>query len=212
VAGAAGATTAAAGTSASAPDGSHADLGKGDGSDVITIGDSWMAGIAPALRTVSGQMYRDYSVGGAPLLQETAGSGGRKTIVQQYEAALMANPTIKTVVATAGGIDTLEGPGQGAEGNMKLLAELKKLFEKMAADGVEDIVYYAYSRSQGDSIEMLWKTQMSACADSPVRCHLIDSDTIIMGMLGDGIHPTQMGSMDLAAAAFKMMTDEGMRR
>jgi hypothetical protein len=149
--------------------------------------------------------------GGAPLLQETAGSS-RQTIVQQYEAALLEKPAIKTVVATAGGIDTLEGLGRGDDGNMKLLAELNKLFARMAADGVEDIVYYAYSRSQGASIETLWKTQMSACSASPVRCHLIDSDTVIMGVLGDGIHPSQQGSMDLASAAFKLMTDKGMRR
>lgn len=38
--------------------------GMGDGSDVIMIGDSWMAGIAPPLVDVSGQPYRNHSVGG----------------------------------------------------------------------------------------------------------------------------------------------------
>lgn len=221
LAGASGAPTAAPAAGAAAPDAaapgsepSSEDLGMGDGSDVITLGDSWMAGIAPNLIDVSGQPYRNHSAGGTPLLQETAGSGGRQIIPDQYEDAKMENPDIKTVVLTAGGIDLAEGPGLGAEGNVKIEEALTTLFAQMGADGVRDIVYYSYSRATSEqAIQALADVQIKACsAATPVRCHFIDADEIIMRMLGDAIHPTAEGSRKLAEAAFKLMTDKGMRR
>jgi lysophospholipase L1-like esterase len=192
-----------------------ADLGKGDGKDVIELGDSWMAGIAPQLNMVSGQPYRNYSAGGVPILMETAGAGGRSTIPKQYAKAKMADPDIKTVVMTAGGIDLNEGPGRGAEGNAKIAKALMDLWTEMAADGVKDIVYYTYSRASGEAAIMaLAETQMKACSAPPagLRCHFIDADTIIDRMLADGIHPTREGSKKIAEATLKLMEEKGMRR
>jgi hypothetical protein len=98
---------------ASAP--MHADLGKGDGSDVVLIGDSWMSntlqlegtggGISPALIKVSGQRYRNYAVQGVMLLSfSTFGPA----IPSQWDAAVRANSKIKTVVMTAGGNDIIQ--------------------------------------------------------------------------------------------------------
>src|SRR5207248_1465446 len=91
------------GGSGGAPAEMHMDLGKGDGSDVITIGDSWMnlifTGIEPSLDSVSGQHYRHYAVPGTLVLNEQ--------IPGQYESAKQANPAIKTVVMTGGGNDIL---------------------------------------------------------------------------------------------------------
>jgi hypothetical protein len=85
------------GGTASPPDAStapapHADLGKGDGSDVIAIGDSWMslsagAGIQDSLLKASGQKYRVYGVPGTQLLNGQ--------IPGQFTRAKTANPISK---------------------------------------------------------------------------------------------------------------------
>src|SRR5207342_408824 len=80
------------------------DRGRGDGKDVITIGDSWMSyeatqGIQQSLTKVSGHSYRSYGVGGAQLLNGE--------IPRQYAVARRANPEIKTVIMTGGGNDLL---------------------------------------------------------------------------------------------------------
>jgi hypothetical protein len=178
------------------------------------MGDSWMAGIAPNLIDVSGQPYRNYSAGGTPLLQETAGTGGRQIIPDQYERAKMDNPDIKTVVLTAGGIDLAEGPGLGAEGATKIEMALTTFFAQFEADGVKDIVYYSYSRATSEqAIQTLADAQIKVCsAQTVVRCHFIDADEIIMRMLGDAIHPTAMGSRMLAEKAYAVMKEQGARR
>jgi hypothetical protein len=186
-----------------------ADLGKGDGSDVIAIGDSWMAGIAPALQRVSGQPYRNYSAGGAPLL---VGGAGRGNIPAQYMAAQMENADIKTVVLTAGGIDLSQG--SAGDENQAVRMALEELFAKFGTDGVQDIVYFSYSRGTSESVQNTFiAMQTEVCtAVAPARCHFIDSDTIIDRMLADGIHPTSQGSTALAEAAYKLMMEKGIRR
>jgi hypothetical protein len=80
---------------------------------------------------------------------------------------------------------------------------------------VRDVIYFSYSRASGaDAIMALMETQMKVCtaAPAPLRCHFVDSDTIIDRMLADGIHPTAAGSKMLAETAFKLMSDMGMRR
>lgn len=208
----AGAAGNAAGTGGSAGEMSTAgtgsempvDLGEGDGSDVITLGDSWMAGIAPALQRVSGQSYRNYSAGGAPLLE---GGAGRGNIPAQYMAAKMENADIKSVVLTAGGIDLTQG--SAGEDNEAVRTALEELFAEFGADGVKDIVYFSYSRGSSESVQNTFiAMQTEVCAAvTPARCHFIDSDTIIDRMLADGIHPTSQGSTALAEAAYKLMME-----
>ena len=196
----------------------HADLGKGDGSDVITIGDSWMnyfvngGGIERGLLEASGQKYRTYGVAGTKLLDEV--------IPNQYESAKRENPKIKTVVMTAGGNDILLGTNPVADPKAVIdmePARLEKLWNEMAADGVEDVIYIEYS--QGGSADDAANVQYGiekvgpACTNlTSLRCHYMLSDPIIMKMLIDGIHPTMDGCTKLGKAAFDLMVSEGMRR
>jgi hypothetical protein len=224
VAGASGAT-AAAGSSAAAGTGApempemHEDLGKGDGSDVITFGDSWMSyalnggGIETGLLAASGQPYRTYGLAGTMLLNEA--------IPNQYKSAKRENPNIKTVVMTGGGNDLLltgMTTGGCTAGCMSTIDDvtqrLKEIWEEMAADGVEDVIYIEYSRGGGNAPGVNYANQVipPVCAAAPVRCHFIDSDLIINMELLDGVHPTSSGCTKLGKAAFDLMVEKGMRR
>jgi hypothetical protein len=221
-----GATAGAAGGAATAGTGGatpamRMDLGKGDGSDVITIGDSWMSyivnggGIEAGLLAASGQRYRTYGVAGTMLLDEV--------IPRQYASAKRADPDIKTVVMTGGGNDLLLTGMSGAGCNAgcmstidKVGARLGELWKEMSADGVQDVVYFEYSRggTNGPAVEYGIGKVREACdaVPPPLRCHLIDSDTIIMMELLDGVHPTPSGCTKLGKAGFDLMVKEGMRR
>ena len=227
--------TAAAGSSATAGSGAgtagamataggaapaHEDLGKGDGKDVVTIGDSWMSyainggGIEAGLAAASMQRYRNYAVAGTMLLDEV--------IPRQYAAAKRENPDIKTIVMAGGGNDllltgmTAGGCGSGCMSTIdKVGARLEKLWAEMGKDGVKDIVYIEYSRggSNKPGVEYGVKTITPICAAvSPARCHFVDSDPIIMMQLLDGVHPTADGCRKLGKATFELMVKEGMRR
>jgi hypothetical protein len=212
-------TGAVAGAGGAAAPAEHEDLGMGDGSDVITIGDSWMSygvnggGIERGLLEASGQPYRTYGVAGTMLLNEV--------IPGQYTSAKRENPDIKTVVMTGGGNDllltgmTAAGCGAGCMDTINTIGvRLTELWTEMAADGVQDVVYIEYSRGGGnaDGVNYAHMVIPQVCAAAPLRCHFIDSDDIIMMELLDGVHPTADGCTKLGKASFDLMVEKGMRR
>ncbi|MDD9935198.1 MAG: SGNH/GDSL hydrolase family protein, partial [Myxococcales bacterium] len=201
-----------------------ADLGMGDGSDVIAIGDSWMnlgtVGIQQSLAAASGQPYRAYGVPGTRLLDEA--------IPGQYAAARAENPDIKTVVVTGGGNDILQNPlllldcpalGQSCMDTMDMIGlRYEELAAELAADGVEDIIIVNYSRGTAlgpAPVEYAWEALAPFCEQSsPVDCHLVDPDEVAGGTmpLRDGIHPTDAGYDMLGEHIYDLMVDGGMRR
>lgn len=210
------------------------DLGKGDGSDVITIGDSWMnlgnIGIQQSLKTVSGQPYRTYGVPGTKLLNEV--------IPNQYEAAKDENANIKTVIMTAGGNDVLQdlallfgscGDNQfdttpGCKQRIdEVAARLGTLWAEMATDGVHDVIIVGYSNKTspvgvvtGKSIAYSSMKIDPVCrmVPAPLRCTAIETDKDVPDLkIGpDGIHPDAPSYDLLAAQVWKVMQDKGMRR
>ena len=199
------------------------DLGAGDGSDVITIGDSWMSlgvrGIQQSLVAISGQPYRTYGRGGTRLLNEV--------IPGQYVTAKTADPDIKTVVMTGGGNDIIQVPGlrddcaaQGEQCSQvvgEILARLSALWAEMAADGVRDVIYVQYSNPEGNNVDFALPSGdgvMPRCADvpEPLRCHRVETLDIVMGDIPDGIHPSQAGYDRIGQAVYDLMIAEGMRR
>jgi hypothetical protein len=212
----------AAGTSGSeAPP--RADLGEGDGSDVITIGDSWMSlganGIQQSLVEVSGQDYRTYGVGGTRLLNEQ--------IPGHYASAKRENPDIKTVVMTGGGNDIIQVPGlrdDCANGGMQcamvtgqILDKLTEMWTEMAMDGVQDVIYVQYSNPEGENVTFEKADgdgvpKRCQEAPAPLRCHRLETLDIVMGDIPDGIHPSAAGYDRIGEAVYKMMVDKGMRR
>ncbi len=201
------------------------DLGMGDGSDVITIGDSWMnlgsVGIQQSLLAVSGQPYRTYGVPGTRLLNGE--------IPSQYEMAKADNPDIKTVVVSAGGNDILMNVGALLDcvsvgpTCMEVIHEVGARYlsfrEEMAADGVEDVVVVAYTRGTllgAAPIDYVYESIAQDCSpDDPlVRCHLVDPDEVAGGTmeLRDGIHPTDENYDLLGQHIHDLMIAEGIRR
>ena len=199
------------------------DLGKGDGSDVITIGDSWMSlvstGIQQSLIKASGQPYRTYGRGGTRLLNDA--------IPNQYVAARAANPEIKTVVMTGGGNDIIQVPGlrddctamgmQCAMVVSQILDRLSKLWAQMAEDGVRDVIYVQYSNPEGNNVDFVLPDGDGVpkrCADvpEPLRCHRLETLEIVMGDIPDGIHPSAVAFDRLGQAVYDLMVAEGTRR
>jgi len=204
-------------SSAAAPE----DLGKGNGKDVITIGDSWMSydlatGIQDSLRQVSGQPYRGYGVGGTQLLNGQ--------IPSQYAQAKRDNPGIKTVIMTGGGNDLLRSNARSdlaTAGPMtrmridQIANRLVALWTEMSQDGVRDIIYVFYSRGGGiaASVDYGTKKIQPLCQSlKPARCHWIDSDTTVHMTLRDSTHPTDAGFNALAKTIYDLMGKEGIRR
>jgi hypothetical protein len=202
------------------------DLGKGNGKDVIAIGDSWMlllfTGIQESLVKASGnQPYRKYGVPGTRML-----SG---EIPGQYADAKRQDPNIKTVVMTGGGNDIIQNATIEQEcttgGPMctmqleKIGKSLSDLWAQMSKDGVQDVIHVMYSASAGDPIkdrEANNKSLADACAavPLPLRCHLLNTDMMISksDLRSDGIHPTDAGYDRIGKAVFDLMVKEGMRR
>ena len=201
-------------------DAGRADLGAGDGSDVITIGDSWMAPfIQPGILTASGQPYRTYGVPGTRLLNEA--------IPGQYTAAKTENPNIKTAIMTAGGNDIIQVPGLRADCDARgamctevvtnILNRLSGLWDEMAADGVRDVIYIQYATPAGENIDFALPNGDGVtprCADVPdtLRCHQLPTLDIVMGDIPDGIHPSTAAAGRIGQAVYDMMVQRGMRR
>src|SRR5262245_9476405 len=93
------------------------DLGVGDGSDVITIGDSLMhnmlelfgisgagGGLVLALAR-QGVRYRNWATQGVWM---TSYSGWGGAILTQFESAISSVPNIKTVIMSGGGNDVIQ--------------------------------------------------------------------------------------------------------
>lgn len=222
---------AGASSDASSDEPKHEDLGKGDGSDVIMIGDSWMSlggpmtGIQNGVLKASNQPYRPYGIGGTTLL-----GGGTLAfltpIPQQYENAIMENANVKTVIMTGGGNDILQS-GLQAECQMKtdacgvqvtkILDRLSQLWADMAEDGVKDVVYIFYATPQGESVDFALPDGDSArkrCENvpAPMRCHIQETLDIVMGDIPDGIHPSAVASERIGQAVVDLMEKEGIRR
>jgi hypothetical protein len=193
----------------------HADLGKGDGRDVITIGDSWMnlivQGIEPSLDKVSGQTYRHYAAPGTLVLNEQ--------IPNQYESAKMASPDIKTIVMTGGGNDILTSSCADTACNSivdMVGMRLTALLAEAGKDGVQDVVLIGYTypsdMTKHESLDYSIMVSTKVCAeDSMPRCHFVDS-TKLMITLQDGIHPNPAGDDLVAQTAWDLMQAKGVRR
>jgi hypothetical protein len=216
------------------PAGTHPDLGKGNGSDVVLMGDSWMSntlqiegtggGIAPALMLAAGQPYRNYAVQGVMMLQ--ADSFG-PAIPTQYETAKQVNPVIKTVVMTGGGNDIIQNPTLSSDCQMggamckqtleQINQALDKLWTEMATDGVEDVVMIQYADNVGSTAQSLRGDggvgTPAICFTGKIRCHGVDTTAAVMSQIAaDGIHPLQAANTRIATLVYNLMVQQGMRR
>jgi hypothetical protein len=214
--------------------GTQGDLGVGNGSDVVLIGDSFMSntlefegtggGIAPALIQFAGRPYRNYAMQGVKMLQADVFG---PAIPNQYEMAKRANPDIKTVIMTGGGNDILLDPmvatscKTAGEACRQMLAQIDEAFEalwtEMTNDGVEDIVYVQYADNVGTVSPVLRQDAgvepPSICFSERVRCHAVDTTAAVMGQIAvDGVHPLKAANQRIATQIYDLMVQDGMRR
>lgn len=198
--------------------------GTGDGSDecvkgqtrgnqVVVIGESFIAathGITQQIEKrarengslAEGDHYIDNSVSGTTLANDQ--------IPSQYRRAA-ANGMIKYVLMDGGGNDCLlRGDGDGA------LAAAKSLFETMAKDNVEKVVYFFYPDPIGNQfaslkscLDALRPKMKELCEGltSP-KCYWLDLRPVWNGhneYTQDGIHPTAAGSIATGDAIWEVM-------
>jgi len=198
------------------------DKGMGDGSDIITIGDSYMNyganGVEISLERISGRDYRNYAVAGTMVLDGV--------IPRQFTSAVAANPNIKTVVMTGGGNDILLGNifctiswAESCNQTVRDVADaLAELRADMAAAGVEDVVLVSYGYPTNTvvrpGLELARELAMTMCVPGAMpRCHFVDPVVQLEGKLGgDGIHPTPEGYDILGQMTWDLMEDRGLRR
>ena len=202
--------------------GPRADLGKGDGKDVIAFGDSWMllltSGIQESLVKVSKQPYRKYGFPGTRILNGD--------IPAQFDRAKRENPNIKTAVMTGGGNDILldaagnDCPTGGPKCTQqldKIALALDALWKKMSESGVQDVVHVMYSASavKSNPVKNLpahnERIKQMCESHPPMRCFMMNTDALVP-TTRDGIHPTDAGYDAIGKAVFELMTKEGMRR
>jgi hypothetical protein len=194
------------------------DLGKGDGRDVVMIGDSWMAGalnfggIADAIKSIGNVRYRDYSV--------TATQLSTGAIPRQFTQAVRANKDIKTVIMTGGGNDVLIGGADPAKAGALIVNELNKLWTTMSEAGVKDVVYIQYAssagtaRSRGAIDDNAAPPPIPICQKGPIICHSVPtSDIVTRRELGvDGIHPNSSGNSKIAKRVLELLEARKIRR
>jgi lysophospholipase L1-like esterase len=186
------------------------------GDEVVFIGESFIAlssipedtsDLASQNGSLSqGDSYLDYSVSGTRL--------GDGAIPRQYTSAAASNP-IRFVIMDGGGNDCLQAGDSDSP-----VPAAESLFEEMAADGVEKVVYFFYPDPGGSNFGSLkscldeLRPKMKAVCDgltSP-RCYWLDlRDTSWTGnenaYTSDGIHPNAQGSQVTAEAIWDVMVD-----
>jgi hypothetical protein len=218
VAGGGGASTTGQGGADGAGGAAQQDYGMGDGSDVITIGDSWMqivtngGGIEAALDR-AGTHYRHYAIPGTTLINGD--------IPAQYDRAKAANPKIATVIMTGGGNDIMFTGGCATKeactmSVQKLVDAFDQLWTKMASDGVTTVVLIEYSKNAGTTPADTRPDTSPIppiCLSGKIRCLAIDTtDLVARTDTVDGIHPTLPACDRIAKATLDKMTMSGARR
>jgi hypothetical protein len=200
------------------------DPGRGDGRNVVTLGDSWMefsanVGIEDSLRAASGQPYRTYGMDGAQFLTNQ--------IDAQYDVAHAEDPDIKTVILTAGGDDIfradrqqgcLEGAPECADTLLEVRKRINLLLLQLSQDGVEDAVIVPFNKNAGGGIpaydeHLQAVTQLCAAAPAPLRCQIFAIEDALMGDLRlDGVHPSDAAFNRIGNAVFALMVAQQMHR
>jgi hypothetical protein len=163
----------------------------------------------------AGERYRDFSgVTGNTLA--LLGNG----LADQYAAAAAEGP-VKVVIMTGGGADVLIGSCDVIAADCPLLVDAANaasaLFERMANDGVEHIVYVFYpdptDATLREEVETLRPLLQSACEGSPTACHWVDLRPAFAGneatyLNKEGTTPTTAGAQASAAAIWSVMQQE----
>jgi len=213
-------------------------------SSVLLIGDSYIDLNLKAFGTElerlareegslpEGQKYVDRSVSGSQM----AGVSLLGLIPDQYAFENNSDGHIKTVVMDGGGNDVLVGnrscidnqaPPQNASCVDTLdgvLSTLADLYAQMAADGVENVVYFFYPHLPGGGLggnkELTNQTidyaidregsdnAVTVCDNAPLNCVFVDTRGLFPAEaveFQDGIHPTVANTQKISGSVWQAM-------
>jgi cysteine-rich repeat protein len=190
-------------------------VGQTQGNEVAVIGDSFVsisaiperieqrAKEAGSLAASDG--YLDNSVAGKTLANNQIGS--------QYDQAVTSSGTIKYVLMNGGATDCqTNNDGDAA------LAAAEALFEKMAQNNTEKVVYFFYADPLGSNFATLktcldtLRPQMKSLCDGLTlpKCYFLDLRELWDGhseYTSDGIHPNAAGSDATGDAIWDVMVE-----
>ena len=204
-------------------------IGKTPGSQVVTLGDSYLAITAVIFEIMDrarangslgpNERYRRYEAAGAQFWYGH--------IHDQFEEALAEDPTIDTVIMDGGGNDVLLGIGNVCidepppaascvSAIESIVNTATDLFQDMADAGVAHVVYHFYPHlpeglapaGTNDVLDYGAPLFEQACADAPVDCHFVDIRDAFEGhpeYILDGVHPTDEGSAVIAELVWETM-------
>lgn len=224
-----GTAAGAGGTSAGAPSGGTPSAGSGGGSgtcqkgttkgkEVLFIGESFIqASSIPEETTklaqaagslASGDSYVDKSVSGTWI-----GNGASNSIPNQYKSN---SSGVRFVLMNGGGNDCWQGGKDTDRANA--LNAAKSLFQEMATNKVEKIVYFFYPDPIGSqfanltSCLNLLRPDMKALCDAQTapKCYWVDLRDTWKDhpeYTSDGIHVAGPGNAPTAGAIFKSMQE-----
>jgi lysophospholipase L1-like esterase len=185
------------------------------GKDVAVIGESFIAATHQITQTIEtrakeagalpqGDRYVDNSVSGTTLTGD---------IPLQYDRAVASSGTIKYVLMDGGGNDCLINNNGAAA-----LGAAEELFQTMAAEGTEKVVYFFYPDPIGSNFNNLkscldaLRPDMKALCDglTAPKCYWLDLREVWNGhneYTSDGIHPTTAGSQATGNAIWEVMVE-----
>jgi hypothetical protein len=193
------------------------------GNEVLVIGDSvfgathqataYLEDLARAAGALAaGERYRDNSSS-----QNCALALGGNGIMAQYAAAAADSP-VKVVIMDGGGADVLTGSCPTVTADCPLVvnasAAAQDLLARMAADGVQDVVYVFYPNPATSDLQavmdVLRPLIQADCAASAVPCFWLDLRPVYEGNYDlyrqpDGTTPTAAGSQAVAAAIWSIL-------
>lgn len=197
--------------------GGSCEIGMTVGSEVLMIGESFIAATHEITHEIERQArangsldenesYRDNSISGTTL------AGGGNSIPNQYQNGVNQGP-VKYVLMDGGGNDCLQANNPDGA-----LSAAEGLFQAMAENGTEKIVYFFYPDPIGSQFNSLkscldtLRPQMKAMCDgltSPT-CYWLDLRDTWNGhgeYTQDGIHPTTAGSVATGQAIWDVMVE-----
>jgi lysophospholipase L1-like esterase len=197
---------------------------KGDvkASEVLFIGESFIAQSGDIPRMTSELARKAGTIGASESYRSFAVSGTQLTtgdIPNQYARAQMAGP-VKVVLMDGGGNDLLFGDDRcmgSFDARCKEVVDVvADMFTDFKSGGVTDVVYFFYPDPMGigasikDAMDILRPEMKKLCDDATaVRCVWVDQRETWDGnydqFTSDGIHPTAAGSMASAQQIWDAM-------
>jgi hypothetical protein len=214
-----------AGDTAPDPEPAACDVAALPGSELAVIGDALIqlskftadleAEATQANMLAVGEHYRSYASSLYSIL-----AGGSLGIENQYDTA-RAEGVPRVVVMNGGETDVLNVPcGPAPKADCPAItaaaAGAEALFSRMAADGVDHVVYFYYADPVGNAdvkagLDVLRPFVENACGRAPLPCHFLDLRPIFTGhpeyAAADGLVFGDAGASAAASAVAGVMLE-----